>query len=72
MVFADKQKLKEQLLIHLRPMYYRMKYSIRVDTQFSGVIIRQYRDLHNLTDLTVKDGGGALRLHSYRRRRSPT
>lgn len=53
-VFADKQKLKEQLLIHLRPMYYRMKYSIRVDTQFSGVIIRQYRDLYNLTDLTVK------------------
>lgn len=52
--FPDKSRLKEQLMIHLRPMYYRLKYSIRVDHQFSGMIIQQYRDLYNLTDLTVK------------------
>lgn len=52
--FPEKARLKEQLMIHLRPMYYRLKYSIRVDHQFSGIIIRQYRDLYNLTDLTVK------------------
>ena len=52
--FPDKTRLKEQLMVHLRPMYYRLKYSIHVDHQFSGIVIQQYRDLYNLTDLAVK------------------
>lgn len=52
--FPDKTRLKEQLMVHLRPMYYRLKYSIHVDHQFSGIMIQQYRDLYNLTDLAVK------------------
>lgn len=52
--FDDREGMVERLLLHVRPMYYRLKYKIKVRNVLTSEIQSRYRELYNLTDLSVK------------------
>lgn len=52
--FEERDELVGRLLLHVRPMYYRLKYKIKVHNVLTEEIRGRYRELYNLTDLSVK------------------
>lgn len=52
--FDNRDELVERLLLHVRPMYYRLKYRIKVRNVLTEEIRSRYRELFNLTDLALK------------------
>lgn len=52
--FDNVDDLVARLLMHVRPMYYRLKYKIKVRNVLTEEIKGRYRELYNLTDLAVK------------------
>lgn len=52
--FENRDELVDHLLLHIRPMYYRLKYKIKVRNVLTEEIKNRYRELFNLTDLAVK------------------
>ncbi len=52
--FEERDELVDRLLLHVRPMYYRLKYKIKVHNVLTEEIRGRYRELYNLTDLAVK------------------
>jgi len=52
--FDNRKALFMRLILHIKPMYYRLKYKIKVKNLFADEIYKKYREIYNLTDLTVK------------------
>lgn len=47
-VFDERGQLRQKLLIHMRPMYYRLKYKIKVDNRYSNSIREEYPDIFTI------------------------
>lgn len=47
-VFDERKQLRQKLLIHMRPMYYRLKYKIKSDNRYSNSIREEYPDIFTI------------------------
>lgn len=56
----EKEQLKTRLILHLKPMYYRLKYGIRVENPLLGDIKAMYGDVFSLTEKSMKEIGGEI------------
>lgn len=52
--FHDEEELVARLLLHVRPMYYRLKYKIKVYNILEDDIRIRYKELYNITEQTVR------------------
>ncbi|UFJ39500.1 BglG family transcription antiterminator [Brevibacillus humidisoli] len=52
-VFDHRVELEQNLYLHLQPAYYRFIYNIDVSNPLKGVIVRQYRDIYELTKKSI-------------------
>lgn len=53
--FVDRVGLIESLLLHIKPMYYRLKYGITMNNPLNKDIKQNYTDLFNITRFAVID-----------------
>ncbi|WP_027954800.1 BglG family transcription antiterminator [Halobacillus kuroshimensis] len=53
-VFDDRKGLAENLLSHIKPAYYRIKYGVKVTNELSQNIQETYADLYHLTKRVMK------------------
>lgn len=54
LALADKKELKRKLMLHIRPMYYRIKYHIKSDVRYAYNIQREYPDIFRYTQTAVR------------------
>lgn len=52
--FDKREELVAQLLLHIRPMFYRLRYHIKVKNVLTREIQSRYHEMYNMTDLAVK------------------
>lgn len=52
-LFSDKESLINNLLLHLKPAYYRVKYDIEVDNQYVESIKENYEDIFTITKKAI-------------------
>jgi len=48
-LFEDRERLENNLLTHMKPMYYRLKYGVSMNNDLSHHIQDQYSDVYELT-----------------------
>ncbi|WP_408010280.1 BglG family transcription antiterminator [Pseudalkalibacillus sp. A8] len=48
-IFDDRQGLKENLISHIKPTYYRLKYGVKIGNELSQSIQENYQDIYHLT-----------------------
>ncbi|KGX91228.1 BglG family transcription antiterminator [Pontibacillus marinus] len=48
-LFEDREQLEQNLLTHMKPMYYRLKYGVSMNSDMSEYIQDQYHDVYELT-----------------------
>ena len=48
--FIDKEILRENLFLHLKPAYYRLKYGIAIQNPLTMRIKKQYREIYQITE----------------------
>lgn len=53
-VFDDRRGLEENLLSHIKPAYYRIKYGVKVTNELTQTIQETYADLYHLTKRVIK------------------
>ena len=51
--FSNREQLIDQFIVHLRPLYYRLRYRVKVRNRIYGAIRREYQGIYDLTRLTV-------------------
>ncbi|MCY8234561.1 BglG family transcription antiterminator [Priestia endophytica] len=52
-MFRNEKEVEHNLLIHLRPAFYRVKYGLPVDNPLSHTIQSTYKDVYNITKKVV-------------------
>ncbi|MEC3883219.1 BglG family transcription antiterminator [Halobacillus sp. HZG1] len=53
-VFDDKEGLSENLISHIKPTYYRLKYGVKIANDLAGTIQETYPDIFHLTKRVMK------------------
>ncbi|WP_257349830.1 BglG family transcription antiterminator [Pseudalkalibacillus decolorationis] len=48
-IFDDRKGLEENLISHIKPTYYRLKYGVRIANELSERIQENYQDIYHLT-----------------------
>ncbi|UOR10844.1 BglG family transcription antiterminator [Halobacillus amylolyticus] len=48
-IFDDRQGLEENLISHIKPTYYRLKYGVQIANELSDSIQENYQDIYHLT-----------------------
>lgn len=51
----DREEFARQFMIHLRPLYYRLKYQVKVRNLLCGEIKREYSGIYDLTEKAAGD-----------------
>ncbi|MFB5664074.1 BglG family transcription antiterminator [Alteribacillus sp. HJP-4] len=53
-VFDDKEGLRENLIFHIKPTYYRLKYGVQIANDLADTIQKTYPDIFHLTKRVVR------------------
>ena len=51
--FSNREQLIDQFMVHLRPLYYRLKYHVKVRNLLYSKIRREYQGIYDLTSLAA-------------------
>lgn len=52
-IFQDRVSVEKNLLIHLKPAFYRVKYGIEMDNPLADTVRKTYEDIFNLTKRVI-------------------
>ncbi|WP_187378573.1 BglG family transcription antiterminator [Oceanobacillus jeddahense] len=51
--FTEKKKMIQNLLVHLKPAYYRSKYNIKIETKLHTSVKKNYPEIYHLTEKVI-------------------
>ncbi|WP_339184580.1 BglG family transcription antiterminator [Oceanobacillus sp. FSL W7-1293] len=51
--FTEKEKMIQNLIVHLKPAYYRLKYDINIDTKLHKSVKKNYPEVYHLTKMVI-------------------
>ncbi len=51
--FTEKDKMIQNLIVHLKPAYYRSKYDIKIDTKLHTSVMKNYPEVYHLTKMVI-------------------